>query len=270
MSRSCDKFTERQRQVTVQHLNFIDQTGVKYREAVNRANAKGKEQTDEGIQDIQTEGRRDCSITGRVKTSPVFSLYLLYLCSVTWKTKYTLFQLYDCTYQDKQKSSGSYQVLRLGDFNCSCLFVSLLSVSRTCRGSAVDIWTQTQPNPMKQSKRSSHAYPDRIHHPNKQDNYSLWTEPKKKCDCQTIHLRASAEIFMLHLLMIPLTTPTFPSLPSHLSRQTESLKRVHLPLTLTQPRPVAPPHDVLRPWRASRLVSGTRPVSHLCPALPWP
>lgn len=154
-----------------------------------------------------------------------------------------------------------------------CLTVpqpSHVSVSRASSCPAVAIWTQTQPN-LEQSKRSTHTYPDRVH-PN-QDNYPLWTEPKKNVTIKPSYIKGPLlnppfSVCWRHCLQSPY--PFHPP-PPLFSRLIESLKGLHWPQhTLQLKWPFASLTCSGLQHEAFHLVSGSRPVTHLCPALSWP
>lgn len=90
--------------------------------------------------------------------------------------------------------------------------VCLLFVSRT-RGPAMDIWTQTQPNPMKQSKPTSLWWKS----PSLKDNCSLWTEPKQNKGLWNLALKGLSPA--LH----------FTSADDTASNPLQTLKGLHLP-----------------------------------------
>lgn len=132
---------------------------------------------------------------------------------------------------------------------------------RASLGPAMDIWTQ----PNQQWNNQDITYPDRIHHPN-QDNYSMWTEPKKiMWLSKTSYINGSSQA--LHFTSAGDTAYSLlplPSCPFHnLSMLTESLKGLSPP-NLSTSGSTGCLLDVLRSSQAFRLLSLDSGLSYSC------
>lgn len=100
-----------------------------------------------------------------------------------------------------------------------------------------------------------------------------------KCSSETdsniINQRACPNVpifcYWRDCLCPPHLIPNFHTIPSHFSRVTVPIEGLHQTQHAPSPTQVAICHsDMLRSPAPGLSMSESRPVSHLCPALPWP